>query len=153
MACAHFLFRHLHPRPLTCGLMNTLTFPLDLSKAPNVDECFDTNTKCVRIILFCCHTHTQAEYLKNNLKVKSQRAVKGKLGEEVKISGDAGVVTVTVENGAAPKRQLKYLARRYIKKQALNNYVRVVAPTKDSYQIRYLAANEQADEEAGEDVE
>jgi len=35
------------------------------------------------------------------------------------------------------KRQLKYLAKRYLKKQQLKNYLRVVAASKNSYELRY----------------
>ena len=80
--------------------------------------------------------------------------MKGKLGENVKISIADGIVKIEVENDATAKRQLKYLTRRYLKKQTLSNYLRVLAPAKDKYKIKYLAAStEDADEEQGEDVE
>jgi large subunit ribosomal protein L22e len=84
--------------------------------------------------------------------VKSAGGVKGKLGESVKISRSEGIVTVEVENDATAKRQLKYLTRRYLKKQTLSNYLRVIAPKKDTYMIKYLASTGDAEEE-GEDVE
>ena len=35
------------------------------------------------------------------------------------------------------KRQLKYLSKRYLKKQQLKEYLRVVAASKNSYEMRY----------------
>lgn len=35
------------------------------------------------------------------------------------------------------KRQLKYLSKRYLKKQQLKDYLRVVAASKNSYEMRY----------------
>jgi len=91
------------------------------------------------------------KFFQENIKVKAVGGVKGKLGENVKISRVEGIITIEVENDATAKRQLKYLTRRYLKKQTLSNYLRVIAPKKDSYLIKYFASQE-ADEE-GEDVE
>jgi len=73
------------------------------------------------------------------------------LGENIKISRDGGVITIEVENDATAKRQLKYLTRRYLKKQSLSNYLRVIALKKDSYVIKYYASAAAGEE--GEDVE
>jgi large subunit ribosomal protein L22e len=47
------------------------------------------------------------------------------------------------------KRQLKYLTKRYLKKQQLKNYLRVVAASKNSYEMRYyqLSGGDEAEEE------
>ena len=48
------------------------------------------------------------------------------------------------------KRQLKYLAKRYLKKQQLRDYLRVVASNKNSYELRYFSiagGDEEAEEE------
>ena len=70
----------------------------------------------------------------------------------MKVSQVGGIVTIVVDNEATAKRQLKYLTRRYLKKQSLSNYLRVIAPKKDTYKIKYLATTGDAEEE-GEDVE
>jgi large subunit ribosomal protein L22e len=69
---------------------------------------------------------------------------------------DGGKVLVTVEGEVIAKRQLKYLMRRYLKKQSLSNYLRVIAPTRNSYTIKYLASTTEEgedEEEEGVDVE
>mmetsp|Transcript_14663 Transcript_14663/g.41527 ORF Transcript_14663/g.41527 Transcript_14663/m.41527 type:complete len:139 (-) Transcript_14663:84-500(-) len=48
------------------------------------------------------------------------------------------------------KRQLKYLSKRYLKKQQLRDYLRVVAASKSTYELRYFSiagGDEDADEE------
>ena len=47
------------------------------------------------------------------------------------------------------KRQLKYLSKRYLKKQQLKDYLRVVAGSKNSYEMRYynITADEGGEEE------
>ena len=47
------------------------------------------------------------------------------------------------------KRQLKYLSKRYLKKQQLRDYLRVVAASKNSYELRYyqITAGDEQDAE------
>jgi large subunit ribosomal protein L22e len=47
------------------------------------------------------------------------------------------------------KRQLKYLSKRYLKKQQLRDYLRVVAASKHSYEMKYysISGGDEADEE------
>jgi len=44
------------------------------------------------------------------------------------------------------KRYLKYLTKKYLKKQDLKEYLRVVATSKNTYELRYF--NIQSDEAA-----
>ena len=46
------------------------------------------------------------------------------------------------------KRYLKYLTKKYLKKQQLRDFLRVIANKKDSYELRYFnMANEEEDQE------
>jgi len=47
------------------------------------------------------------------------------------------------------KRQLKYLSKRYLKKQQLRDFLRVVAASKNSYEMRYFRISDvdEADDE------
>mmetsp|Transcript_39909 Transcript_39909/g.56239 ORF Transcript_39909/g.56239 Transcript_39909/m.56239 type:complete len:123 (+) Transcript_39909:39-407(+) len=51
------------------------------------------------------------------------------------------------------KRQLKYLSKRYLKKQQLRDYLRVVAASKNTYELRYfsIAAGDDEEEEEAEE--
>jgi large subunit ribosomal protein L22e len=76
------------------------------------------------------------KYLQERIKIK------GKTGQmaahNVVITRDRTKLTV-----ASPaelnfsKRQLKYLSKRYLKKQQLKDYLRVVAASKLTYEMRY----------------
>jgi large subunit ribosomal protein L22e len=78
------------------------------------------------------------KYLHDRIKIDGKT---GQLaGKSVVISRDRTKLTV-----ASPaelnfsKRQLKYLSKRYLKKQQLKNYLRVVAASKNSYEMRYYS--------------
>lgn len=49
------------------------------------------------------------------------------------------------------KRQLKYLAKRYLKKQQLKDYLRVVAPSKLTYEMRYYKISSDGNDEEEEE--
>merc|ERR1711956_8302 len=45
------------------------------------------------------------------------------------------------------KRYLKYLTKKYLKKNNLRDWLRVVASAKDAYELRYFQINNEDDEE------
>lgn len=49
------------------------------------------------------------------------------------------------------KRYLKYLTKRYLKKNNLRDWLRVVASAHDSYELRYFNINADSDNEDNED--
>ena len=71
----------------------------------------------------------------------------GNLGDLVTISRDKAKVTVASDIPFS-KRYLKYLSKKYLKKQQLRDYLRVVANNqhKNTYELNYFNIN--ADEEA-----
>ena len=81
-------------------------------------------------------------FLKQRIKVDGKP---GNLGSSVTVSRDSQNVIV---QSSIPfsKRYLKYLTKKYLKKQDLKEYLRVVATAKNQYEIRYF--NIQGDEAA-----
>eukprot|EP00913_Durusdinium_trenchii_P009729 g9141.t1 len=75
------------------------------------------------------------------------------LTSRIKVDGKAGnlgdKVTVAREKNKAPfsKRYLKYLGKKYLKSQQLRDFLRIVAPSKTSYEMRYFNINDDKDEE------
>ncbi|XP_029006408.1 60S ribosomal protein L22 [Betta splendens] len=82
------------------------------------------------------------------------------LHERIKVNGKAGNLgggVVSIErskskiavNSEVPfsKRYLKYLTKKYLKKNNLRDWLRVVANTKESYELRYFQINQDEDEE------
>lgn len=49
------------------------------------------------------------------------------------------------------RRYLKYLTKKYLKKNNLRDWLRVVANSKDSYELRYFQINQDEEEEEDED--
>lgn len=51
----------------------------------------------------------------------------------------------------SPRRYLKYLTKKYLKKNNLRDWLRVVANSKESYELRYFQINQDEEEEEEED--
>merc|ERR1712216_328239 len=61
----------------------------------------------------------------------------GNLGDKVQIAREKTKIFVTAELPFS-KRYLKYLTKKYLKKQQLRDYVHVVASSKGMYELRYF---------------
>ena len=70
------------------------------------------------------------------------------MGNAVTIGKDKNSVVVTSTIDFS-KRYLKYLTKKYLKKQQMREYLRVVATNKNTYELRYL----QVDNDEGGDAE
>lgn len=49
------------------------------------------------------------------------------------------------------KRYLKYLTKKYLKSNGLRDWLRVVASSKDTYELRYFQITQDDDEESEND--
>ncbi len=74
------------------------------------------------------------KYLHDRIKVNGKA---GNLGSKVQISREKAKVHVTAELPFS-KRYLKYLAKKYLKKQQLRDFLHVVATSKGAYELRYF---------------
>ena len=75
------------------------------------------------------------------------------LGESIEVSRDGAKIVVTSKIPFS-KRYLKYLAKKYLKKQAIRDFCRVVADGKMTYKVKYLHLGEDEEEDMDEeDVE
>jgi large subunit ribosomal protein L22e len=85
------------------------------------------------------------KFLHDRIKVDGKAGV---LGDAVVISRDKNRLNIVAE---APfsKRYLKYLTKKYLKKQQLRDYLHVIASNKTTYELRYFNIHdtEGADEE------
>merc|ERR1712078_607471 len=82
-------------------------------------------------------------YLTERIKVGGKT---GNFGKEVTLGRDKNKVVLT---SAVPfsKRYLKYLTKKYLKKNNLRDWLRVVACARDAYELRYFQINNDEDEE------
>lgn len=70
----------------------------------------------------------------------------GATGGTLRVSGRR-----TAFSQASPHRYLKYLTKKYLKKNNLRDWLRVVANSKESYELRYFQINQDEEEEEEED--
>ncbi|KAJ9108274.1 hypothetical protein QFC19_002522 [Naganishia cerealis] len=85
------------------------------------------------------------KYLQDRIKVDGKT---GQLGENIKLSREDAKLVLTASTHYS-KRSLKYLTKKYLKKNQLENFLRVVATDKDTYSLRYFKVDQ--DEEADEE--
>ena len=81
-------------------------------------------------------------FLKQRIKVDGKA---GNLGSAISVSKDSSNIIVQASVPFS-KRYLKYLTKKYLKKQDLKEYLRVVSTNKNQYELRYF--NIQSDEAA-----
>ncbi|XP_072931719.1 large ribosomal subunit protein eL22-like [Epargyreus clarus] len=87
------------------------------------------------------------KYLKERVKVEGKT---NNLGNHVVIARDKTKVAISADIPFS-KRYLKYLTKRYLKKNNLRDWLRVVASAHDSYELRYFNINADSDNEDNED--
>lgn len=89
------------------------------------------------------------KYLHDRIKINGKTGVLA--SNNVQIVRDRTKLTVSSPSDLKfSKRQLKYLSKRYLKKQQLRDYLRVVASSKMTYELRYFsisAADAEEEEE------
>ncbi|KAI6007299.1 ribosomal protein L22e [Pisolithus albus] len=80
------------------------------------------------------------KYLHDRIKVENKA---GQLGDKVKITRDSNNKITITANIPFSKRYLKYLTKKFLKKNTLRDWIRylassaVVASSKDVYQLRF----------------
>ena len=69
------------------------------------------------------------------------------LKDVVKVELEGGNKVTITSTSAYPKRYFKYLAKKYLKKNQLREYLRVIANSKTGYELRYfqMAGEEDAE--------
>jgi len=73
-------------------------------------------------------------FLTSHIKVEKKV---NNLGSSITVSMDKESLVVESKI-ALSKRYLKYLTKKYLKKQDLKEFLRVIATTKNTYQLRYF---------------
>merc|ERR1712063_94976 len=82
-------------------------------------------------------------FLKQKIKVNNKV---GNLGGHVQVELAKNKITVSSEI-AFSKRYLKYLTKKYLKKNNLRDWLRVVANAKNCYELRYFNINNEEEDE------
>ena len=87
-----------------------------------------------------------ADFLKGAIKINGK---KGNLGDLVTVAVNKDKLNISTKSQFA-KRYIKYLIKKYLKKNDILEYLKVIATDKQSYKIKYikLGENEENEEEA-----
>ncbi|GMK53647.1 hypothetical protein CspeluHIS016_0102330 [Cutaneotrichosporon spelunceum] len=84
------------------------------------------------------------KFLHDRIKVDGKP---GQLGDSIQISKEANRLVLTSQIPFS-KRYLKYLTKKHLKKNSFENFLRVVATSKDTYSLRYFKVDQdEADDE------
>ena len=86
------------------------------------------------------------DFLRTNMKVNEK---KNNLGEDVTIAVNKDKLTI-VSNRAFSKRYVKYLLKKYLKKNDILDYLKVIATDKVTYKIKYIKLDENEEAEGEE---
>ncbi|KAF5337034.1 hypothetical protein D9611_003296 [Ephemerocybe angulata] len=84
------------------------------------------------------------KFLHDRIKVEGKV---GQLGENVKIVRDGNSKITVTSSIPFSKRYLKYLTKKFLKKNSLRDWIRVVASSKDNYALKFYNIAGAADEE------
>mmetsp|Transcript_41656 Transcript_41656/g.163588 ORF Transcript_41656/g.163588 Transcript_41656/m.163588 type:complete len:125 (-) Transcript_41656:190-564(-) len=85
------------------------------------------------------------KFLHDRIKINGKV---GQLGDAVVIERDDNKIIVIADSPFS-KRYLKYLTKKYLKKQSLRDWCRVVATGKNEYELRYYNISEDDQDEEG----
>jgi len=88
-----------------------------------------------------------ADYLRERIKVEGKT---GNLGEKIKITREGNSKVIITPTVPLSKRYIKYLTKKYLKKQALRDWIRVIATSKEGFQLRFYniaPGEEEADDD------
>ncbi len=83
------------------------------------------------------------KFLHDKIKVNGKA---GDLGTKVTLSRDKAKIHVSAELPFS-KRYLKYLSKKYLKKQQLRDFLHVIATAKGTYEFKYFKQTDAAEEE------
>ncbi|ORZ37961.1 ribosomal protein L22e [Catenaria anguillulae PL171] len=83
------------------------------------------------------------KFLHDRFKVNGRT---NNLGEAVKIARDGDSKVTVTSTVPFSKRYVKYLAKKFLKKYQLRDWLRVVASDRNSFQLRYFNIDQAAEE-------
>ncbi|CAG5118448.1 unnamed protein product, partial [Candidula unifasciata] len=83
------------------------------------------------------------KYLRERIKIDGKT---GNFGNNVVLELQKSKISLTSEIPFS-KRYLKYLTKKYLKKNNLRDWLRVVASSKEAFELRYFQINQDEEEE------
>ncbi|KAI8058378.1 ribosomal protein L22e [Syncephalis plumigaleata] len=93
---------------------------------------------------------TVEQFLHDRIKVSGRT---GNFGEIVTITRQSNKLIINTTQRVFPKSYIKYLLKKFLKKNNLRDWLRVIAVDRMSYELRYFNIAAQEDEDEDEDDE
>ena len=62
----------------------------------------------------------------------------GNIAKTIRLSHTKNHLTITTKLKTFKKRYIKYLAKKFLKKNQLRDYLRVISTKRDNYELRYF---------------
>jgi len=90
------------------------------------------------------------KYVHDNIKFNGKK--QGNVAGKLSIKREGSKINVTVIHPFS-KRYLKYLSKKFLKKQSLRDWFRVIASSKNVYEIKYFNIQENEEDEEEEEEE
>jgi len=87
------------------------------------------------------------KFLHDRIKVDGRT---GNLGDNITISQVGGDKIEVVSHGDFSGRYLKYLTKKYLKKQQLRDWLRIVSKSKGGYELRFFNVMNDGDDDDDE---
>merc|ERR1712113_1280053 len=111
----------------------------------------------IKLVIDCTHPVEDGimncadfeKYLQERIKVGGKT---GNFGNDVTMERAKTKINLT-SNVPFSKRYLKYLTKKYLKKNNLRDWLRVVASSKDAYELRYFQINNEESDNDDDDNE
>ncbi|KAK4050403.1 60S ribosomal protein L22 [Microbotryomycetes sp. JL201] len=82
------------------------------------------------------------QFLTNSIKVEGKT---GQLGEDVSVKREGAGKIVISSQIPMSKRYVKYLTKRFLKKNSLREWLRVVSTSPDTYTLKFFETADDAD--------
>merc|ERR1712137_548598 len=111
----------------------------------------------IKLVIDCTHPVEDGimncadfeKYLQERIKVGGKTS---NFGNDLTLERAKTKINLT-SNVPFSKRYLKYLTKKYLKKNNLRDWLRVVASAKDAYELRYFQINNEESDNEDEDNE
>merc|ERR1712142_63491 len=139
------------------GLSRVKMAPTKMGKRGNVKQMGKGKKKksTLRFHIDCTHPVEDGimdvanfeKYLHERIKVDGKL---NNFGNNVALERSKNKVVLTSEVPFS-KRYLKYLSKKYLKKNNLRDWLRVVANSKESFELRYFQINQDEEDEEGDE--
>ena len=113
---------------------------IKVQKNLNLRFTIDCSQPCEDKVLVMKHFQ---DFLEKRIKVQGKT---GNMGDEVALASTDKAVVLTSQIPFS-KRYLKYLTKKYLKKQQLRDYIHVLASDKNTYKLKYFNINQEEMEE------